>query len=25
VLRKPFDEAELSELIQRVADARESS
>jgi CheY-like chemotaxis protein len=25
VLRKPFDEAELSELIQRVADTRESS
>src|SRR5260221_3480973 len=25
VLRKPFDEAELSELIQRVADAREAS
>ncbi|MGH7742385.1 MAG: response regulator, partial [Candidatus Eiseniibacteriota bacterium] len=25
VLRKPFDEAELSELIQRVAETRESS
>jgi DNA-binding response OmpR family regulator len=25
VLRKPFDEAELSELIQRVAEIRESS